>query len=487
MKIKGIRWWIIGLIMLITIINYLDRGTLNYMWIANIEYVISDGHIHSGNYALKDNDNYKLIKTNGDTLIVHKSKLITKEKNGTAIVVNKEGIAYDLGLISPDLSEKDAAKAAKDMLGTITIFFMIAYGISQLISGKIYDKIGTRKGFTISVFLWGAADALTSLSCGLFSLTSFRMMLGLGEAGPWPGTTKSNAEWFPQKERALAQGLFGAAASLGSIIAPIVILMIYIAFGWKITFVIVGCLGLIWIIPWLIINKKGPSEHPWITEKEKNYIISGQPECKIDLAKQKSKSLVELLSNRKNWSVILGRFFLDPIWWMFVTYLPLYLADVFKLNIKEVAFSAWVPYVGAMIGSIAGGWFSGMLIRKGKSVNFSRKTAIVLGGIIIIPSIIAAVLSTSSLMAIIFMAFVLGGFQFMITNIQTIPSDLHCGKSVGSLAGLGGVSAVLGTILAILFAQYITNWILLFSLLGILVPLSIISIFLTVGKIEHIK
>lgn len=172
---------------------------------------------------------------------------------------------------------------------------------------------------------------------------------------------------------------------------------------------------------------------------------------------------------------------------MFVTYLPLYLADVFKLNIKEVAFSAWVPYVGAMIGSIAGGWFSGMLIRKGKSVDFSRKTAIVLGGIIIIPSIIAAVLSTSSLMAIIFMAFVLGGFQFMITNIQTIPSDLHCGKSVGSLAGLGGVSAVLGTILAILFAQYITNWILLFSLLGILVPLSIISIFLTVGKIEHIK
>lgn len=157
MKIKGIRWWIIGLIMLITIINYLDRGTLNYMWIANIEYVISDGHISSGNYALKDNDNYKLIKTNGDTLIVHKSKLITKEKNGNTIVVNKEGIAYDLGLINPDLSEKDAAKAAKDMLGTITIFFMIAYGISQLISGKIYDKIGTRKGFTISVFLWGGS------------------------------------------------------------------------------------------------------------------------------------------------------------------------------------------------------------------------------------------------------------------------------------------------------------------------------------------
>lgn len=489
MKIRGLRWWIIGLIMLITIINYLDRGTLNYMWVTNIEYVIStEGRVsNSENYAIKDGDNYTLIKSNGDKLIVSASRLTFKEKDGRDIVVNREGIAYDLGLISPALSEEEAAKEAKDMLGTITIFFMIAYGISQLVSGKMYDKIGTRKGFSISVLLWGAADALTSMSCGLLSLTSFRMMLGLGEAGPWPGTTKSNEEWFPQKERALAQGLFGAAASLGSIIAPIIILMIYIAFGWKITFVIVGCLGLIWIIPWLIFNKKGPAEHPWITSEEKDYILTGQPECKIDLRAQKGRSLSELLGNRKNWSVILGRFFLDPIWWMFVTYLPLYLADVFKLNIKEVAFSAWVPYVGAMVGSIAGGWFSGMLIRKGKSVDYSRKVAIVLGGVIIVPSIIAAVSSASSVWAIIFMAFVLGGFQFMITNIQTIPSDLHCGKSVGSLAGLGGVAAVLGTIIAILFAQYITNWILLFSLLGALVPLSILSIFLTVGKIEQIK
>ena len=163
---------------------------------------------NSENYAIKDGDNYTLIKSNGDKLIVSASRLTFKEKDGRDIVVNREGIAYDLGLISPALSEEEAAKEAKDMLGTITIFFMIAYGISQLVSGKMYDKIGTRKGFSISVLLWGAADALTSMSCGLLSLTSFRMMLGLGEAGPWPGTTKSNAEWFPQKERALASGTF---------------------------------------------------------------------------------------------------------------------------------------------------------------------------------------------------------------------------------------------------------------------------------------
>ena len=487
MKIKGLRWWIIGLIMLITIINYLDRGTLNYMWVANIEYELVgdyDAGLKKNQAVLSaDESGYTLYTAKGEKKQIEVAKTTLKAKGNQSVVINKEGIAYDLGLIDANLPADQAAKQAKDLLGTITIFFMIAYGISQLVSGKMYDKIGTRKGFIVSVLLWGTADALTSLARGVVSLTGFRMMLGLGEAGPWPGTTKSNAEWFPQKERAFAQGLFGAAASLGSIFAPIVILMLYIAFGWKLTFVIVGTLGLVWLIPWIIINKKGPKEHPWITEEERDYILNGQPEIKI--TNDRGKSWGELLSNKKNWSVILGRFFLDPIWWMFVTYLPLYLADVFKLNIKEVAFSAWVPYVGAMVGSIAGGWFSGFLIRKGKSVDYSRKLAMVVGGIIIMPSILAAVYSTSSLMAVIFMAFVLGGFQFVMTNIQTIPSDLHSGKSVGSLAGLGGAAAVLGTILAILFAQYITSWLLLFSLLAALVPLSLLSIFLTVGKIRH--
>ena len=209
--------------------------------------------------------------------------------------------------------------------------------------------------------------------------------------------------------------------------------------------------------------------------------MSGQPEKELK-TEEKGKSWGELLRVKKNWSVILGRFFLDPIWWMFVTFLPLYLADVFHLNIKEVAFSAWVPYVGAALGSIAGGWYSGWLINRGHTVNYARKAAMLIGGIIIIPSILAAIMSTTAPVAISFMALVLGGFQFF----QTIPSDLHSGKSVGSLAGLGGASAVLGTILAILFASYITNWILLFSLLGALVPLSLCSIFLTVGEIKQI-
>ena len=487
MKIKGLRWWIIGLIMLITIINYLDRGTLNYMWVANIEYKLVDKIEDSRNENqaefLENENSYRLVSKKGET-VVQKAAYVSF-KNGGKTVVNRQGIAYDLGIVDSKASPEVASKQAKDLLGQITIFFMIAYGFSQLFSGKLYDKIGTRLGFLASVLIWGTADALTSLAQGKVTLTGFRMMLGLGEAGPWPGATKSNAEWFPQNERAFAQGLFGAAASIGSILAPVVILMLYISLGWKLTFVVVGCLGISWLIPWLIINKKGPKEHKWITDEERNYILSGQPESKM--TSERAKSWGELLSNRKNYSVILGRFFLDPIWWMFVTFLPMYLVEEFKLNIKELAFSAWIPYVGAMVGSLLGGWFSGYLIRKGATVDKARKTAMLVGGLIMIPAIITSVMASNAVLAVILMAFVLGGFQFTIVNIQTLPSDLHCGKSVGSLAGLGGAAAVLGTILAILFAGKIESWPLLFGLLAALVPLSLISVFLTAGKIEQIK
>jgi ACS family hexuronate transporter-like MFS transporter len=221
-----------------------------------------------------------------------------------------------------------------------------------------------------------------------------------------------------------------------------------------------------------------------VTEKERKYIIEGRGECRKPENEERGKSWGELLRQKKNWSVILGRFFVDPIWWMFVTFLPLYLSDVFKLNIKEVAFSAWVPYVGAAVGSIVGGWFSGWLISRGKTVNYARKAAILVGGGIMIPAIVGSVMSQSVVMAVVFMALVLGGFQFYIVNLQTIPSDLHSGKSVGSLAGLGGMSAVLGTIMAILLSNYIHSWTLIFGLLGALVPLSWLAVFLTVGKIE---
>lgn len=446
MKIRGLRWVVLALIALVTVINYLDRGTLNYMFITNQRVIAEDG----------------------------------TER------MEKQGIAIDLGLVDATATPEEQQQQAKKQLALISMLFMIAYGISQLVSGKVYDKIGTRKGFTLSAILWGASDALASLSTGFKSLSGFRMALGLGEAGPWPGTTKSNAEWFPQRERALAQGIFGASASLGSILAPIIIPLIYIALGWRWTFVVVGSLGIVWVLPWLIINKKGPKEHPWITDEEREYIINGQPEkvCTDD----RSKSWGELLGIRSSWSIILGRFFLDPIWWMFVTWLPIYLIEVFNLDIKQVAMSAWVPYLGAAVGSILGGWFSGWLVGRGRTINYARKCAMLIGAAVILPAMAIAALAESAILAVVMMAFVLGGFQFVMTNIQTLASDLHTGKTVGSLAGIGGAAATLGTLSTMYLVPLLTNsgnWTGFFVMLALLVPLSLGSIFICAPKIEQ--
>ena len=480
MKVRGLRWIVLSLIALVTIINYLDRGTLNYMWVANTKQTVALADCTFDEEA----DTYT-FQRDGETVTVPAAEAT---RTGDVIEYTQYGgIAKDLGLIDTSLPREDQQRQAKDMLAIITMFFMVAYGISQLVSGKIYDKIGTRRGFTLSALLWGGADALASVSTGLKSLTFVRVMLGLGEAGPWPGTTKSNAEWFPQKERALAQGIFGGAASMGSIVAPIIIPALFLAFGWRITFVVVGMLGIVWVIPWLLINKKGPKEHPWITDKERDYILSGQPECKVSC--DTAKSWGQLLGEKKNYAVILGRFFLDPIWWMFVTWLPIYLIEVFGLDIKQIAMSAWVPYVGAAIGSIAGGWFSGLLINRGRSVNVARKTAMIVGSCFIIPGMAMAATASSAMMAVVMMAFILGGYQFVMTNIQTLVSDFQTGKAVGSLAGLGGASAVLGTIVSTLLIPYLTqsgNWTSFFVLGASLVPLCLICIFLFGGRIEQV-
>ncbi|HET9571862.1 MAG TPA: MFS transporter [Bacteroidales bacterium] len=431
MKVKGLRWWIIGLIVLVTVINYLDRNTLAIMW---------------------------------------------------------QSIVGDLGLIPKDLSPEEYSQKSKELYSYIYMFFMVAYGISQMLSGKLYDRIGTRKGFVVSVTLWAIADACTSFAKGLGSLGFFRTILGLGEAGPWPGATKSNAEWFPQKERAFAQGLFGVGASVGAILSPILIALLYAAFGWKLTFVVVGAIGLLWLVPWLIINKKGPKDHPWITDKEKTYILEGQPESKM--TNDRALSWKELLKNKKSYSIILGRFFLDPIWWMFVAWLPIYLLDVYKFDIKSIGMTAWVPYVGAMVGGLTGGYYSGFMIKKGKSVDFARKSSFIIGGLIMLPSLIATAFVTNVYLAVSLMALILCGFQFVIGNIQTLASDFYSGKTVGAMAGLGGASATLGVIVTMLFVPYLTrggNWLPFFILGAALVPLSIAAIYYFGGKIETQK
>ena len=421
MKLKGLRWWIIGLICMATIINYIDRSSIGIMWPA---------------------------------------------------------ISEDLGMDKSDYA-------------LILNIFMVAYAVGQSLSGKMFDKIGTRFGFVISISIWGVATMLHALARGIVSFSFFRILLGLGEAGNWPGAVKSNAEWFPVKERAMAQGIFNSGAALGSVVAPPLIAILWVAFGWKMTFVFVGVLGLLWIIPWLIINKAGPDKHPWITEEEKGYIMSGQTKEVKDGEKEEAGglSIRQILSHRESWAVLVSRFFVEPIWWLFVGWMPIYLADVYGFNVKEIGFFAWVPYVGAAFGSISGGYYAGRLMLAGATVDRARKQTITIGGVIMVLGLIATILfADTPLKFVLIVAFVLYGFQFVISNIQTIPSDLFSGKSVGSLAGLGGTVGVFSVIIMNFLIPVISNYSYtpIFIMIAVFVPLGVLSIYLLAKEIKPI-
>ncbi|MCB8993982.1 MAG: MFS transporter [Bacteroidales bacterium] len=418
-KLKGLRWWIIGLIGLATVINYIDRSTLAIMW---------------------------------------------------------PSISEDLGM-------------TKNNYALILNVFMVAYAVGQSVSGRLFDKVGTRIGYVIAIGVWGLSSFMHSFARGILSFSFFRVTLGLGEAGNWPGAAKNNAEWFPIKERAVAQGIFNAGASIGSVIAPPLIALLWAAFGWQVTFMIVGSFGILWLIPWLLINKNGPKKHPWITDEEKEYILTGQHKKENTDIEQKGKSLVEILSHRESWAVLASRFFLEPIWWLFVGWMPLYLADVYGFDVKQIGLFAWVPYVGAAIGSVSGGYFSGRLISRGASINKARKTAISIGGIIMFLGLLTTILAANTpLKFVIIVAFVLFGFQFTIGNIQTMPSDLFYGKSVGTLAGFGGTIGVFAVIVMNFLVPVISkiSYIPIFAMIAVFVPLGVASVYLLAKKIKPV-
>ena len=322
------------------------------------------------------------------------------------------------------------------------------------------------------------------------SFSFFRVVLGLGEAGNWPGAVKSNAEWFPVKERATAQGLFNSGAALGSVVAPPLIAMLWVAFGWKLTFVIIGAVGLVWVIPWMIINKDVPSKHPWITDEEKAFILEGRINENETEDNEKGLTAKEILSHKESWAVLMSRFFIEPIWWLFVGWMPIYLADVYGFNVKEIGLFAWVPYVGAAVGSISGGYFAGKLMMKGASVDKARKTTISIGGIMMFVGLVATILfADTPLKFVLIVAGVLFGFQFVISNIQTMPSDLFSGKSVGSLAGFGGTVGLFSVIIMNFLVPVIAevSYTPIFIMIAVFVPLGVLSIYYFAREIKPIK
>jgi len=266
-KVRGLRWWIVGLVFLATLINYIDRLTISVL-----------------------------------------APVITR----------------DLGLTNTEF-------------GGIVTWFLLAYTISQALSGKLYDRIGTRLGFVASITVWSVAAMAHAFARGLGSLSLFRFVLGLGEAGNWPGAAKTVAEWFPARQRAFGMAIFNSGAAIGSIVAPPLIVGLQLRYGWQTTFLVTGSLGFGWLLLWLLFYQS-PKQHRWITEEELKLISPSA-------ARPATPSLRwrDLLRYRQLWAIVLARFLTDPVWWLYITWLPKYLADARGFSLAKIGLFAWVP------------------------------------------------------------------------------------------------------------------------------------------------
>ena len=423
-KISGLRWWIVSLVFLATLINYIDRLTISVL-----------------------------------------APVITK----------------DLGLTNTQY-------------GGVVTWFLLAYTISQGLSGKLYDSIGTRLGFVVSIVVWSCAAVAHAFARGIGSLSAFRFILGLGEAGNWPGAAKTVAEWFPVRQRAMGMAIFNSGAAIGSIVAPPLIVLLQQSHGWQTTFIVTGVLGFGWLILWLFLYDS-PERHKWITQDELKLIRSDSGASREPASSSTSSSSsssigwLKLLQYRQVWAIVLSRFLTDPVWWLYITWLPKYLADARGFSLTEIGLFAWVPYVAADAGSLSGGWLSGHLISRGWSVDRARKTVILFAALLMPAGILAAFVS-SPLVALGLIGVVLFGFQVWINNVQTLPGDFFPDTSVASVAGLGGTGAGIGSMIFILTTGWVVDhfsYVPILVIAGVLAPLGTIVLFILSGKIERLK
>ena len=432
MQLKGLRWWVIALIALATIINYIDRQALSVLWPDIVEEMFPD----------------------------------------------------------------ESALERKQIYANISIVFVFAYAFGQAIFGKIFDWVGTRFGFVLSIGVWSLATIAHAFAQGVLSLSIFRAILGVAEAGNWPGAAKGNAEWFPTKERALAQGIFNSGAAIGGIIAIPLIAYLTVYFSWQMVFVFVGALGFLWLVPWLILVKAPPSSHPWISEEEREYILTGQRrvddngDVTGEDEEEYNPSTGELLSRKQSWGVIIASAAIDPIWWLFVFWIPIYLNEVYAMDVKSIGIYGWVPYVGAMFGA----WFGGLLaqnrLKSGWNTDKTRKLTITLGCLIMLPALLAMANPGGPTTAVLIMAVILFGFQTAIGNVQTLPSDLLGKKAVVTLSGFSGMAAKLGAVGLTSLVPILTadgNYAPAFIIGASLAIIAMAAVWILIPKIEPLK
>ena len=343
----------------------------------------------------------------------------------------------------------------------VIFWFQAAYALGYLGFGRLIDKIGARLGYAMVVVLWTAAHIAHAFVGTIGGFVAVRFALGLGESGNFPAGLKAIAEWFPKSERAFATGIFTAGSNIGAILTPLIVPGIALALGWRAAFVVTGSFSLVWLAVWLTLYRR-PSVHPRVSRAELAFINSDPS------ANGEKVSWRQLLRVRETWAYATARFLIDPIWWMFLFWLPDFFAKRYGLDLKNFGPPLVAVYAVSDIGSIAGGWMSSKLIRLGVALNSARKLTMLLASLLVLP-VMFAMYADHLWWAVVIVGIATAGHQAFSVNLYTFPSDVFPKQAVASVVGIGGTAGAVG---GMLMAKY-AGWVL--DAVGTYTPIFIVA------------
>jgi ACS family hexuronate transporter-like MFS transporter len=368
--------------------------------------------------------------------------------------------------------------------GYINAAWPAAYAIGFLFMGRMIDAVGTRIGYAIAVSFWTLAAASHGLARTWVQFSICRFFLGLGEAGNFPAAIKTTAEWFPQSQRATATGIFNAGSNVGAILAPLLVPAVMYRWDWPQVFLITPILAIIWIILWLSIYRT-PAEHPRVNREELE-LIQADP---IYIA-EKPVPWRELLPHRQTWAIMVGKFLTDPIWWFYLFWSGKFFHDKFDVQLKGLAGPLILIYVMADFGSIAGGWFSSMLMRRGWTANAARKTAMFTCALLVLPVCVAPVVNYMWTAAAL-IGLAAAAHQGFSANIFTLTSDMFPKRAVGSVVGLVGLCGAVGGILmnagSGLIKQATGSYLIMFCIAGTVYMAAMIILHLLAPRLTPVQ
>ncbi|MFP5226453.1 MAG: MFS transporter [Acidobacteriota bacterium] len=333
--------------------------------------------------------------------------------------------------------------------GYILAAFQAAYAIGMVVAGGLTDKLGTRKSFAIAIGLWSIAAMLPGAAFSVVTFGIAMFLLGLGEAANFPACIKTVAEWFPKRERALATGIFNSGANIGNIAVPLVVPALVVFVGWRGAFVVTGAAGIVWLIAWLLYYRR-PEQHRSVSKAELELILS-DPVERLDRVPWSG-----VLPRKETWAFAIGKFLTDPIWWFYLFWLPRYLQSTFGLSLASNRLPLVIVYSVSTVGSIGGGWISSSLLRAGKSANASRKIAMLICALCVLP-VFAAPYIHHLWVVVGLVGLATAAHQGWSANLFTLPSDMFPKAAVASVIGIGGMAGALGGVLLQLATGYIVK------------------------------